>query len=128
MYNLIIDLPKKRFTYILSKIKIWWSLNDEQFISLIKEAKEFTYSSKTEDELKEISKRFIENENNIKSLFYKPNLIKNIIENAIITILTITNSNIKDLENNFILLNVEDCSIFPLSNIPFYYNYKKWLK
>ena len=96
MYNLIIDLPKKRFTYILSKIKIWWSLNDEQFISLIKEAKEFTYSSKAEDELKEISKRFIEYENNIKSLFYKPNLIKNIIENAIITILTITNSNMKD--------------------------------
>ena len=58
----------------------------------------------------------------IKNLFNNNKLIKDILENALITILTNEKENLEGLKNNFCLLSIQNISICPLVNLPFKYN------
>ena len=58
----------------------------------------------------------------IKNLFNNNKLIKDILENALITILTNEKEKLEEQKNNFSLLFVQNISICPLVNLPFKYN------
>ena len=58
----------------------------------------------------------------IKNLFNNNKLIKDILENALITILTNEKEKLEEQKNNFSLLSVQNISICPLVNLPFKYN------
>lgn len=94
------------------------SLTDEKFIELVSEAKEYALKNKKKYELSQIENKFKKEEKNIKSLFSKAKIVKDILQNAILTIL-INKCEEKDLNNNFSLLSIDDITFMPLVNLPF---------
>ena len=74
------------------------------------------------DYVEKIKATLLEYEKEIKGLFLNNKLIKDILENALITILTNEEADIKEQDNNFSLLTINSISKCPLINLPFKYD------
>ena len=99
-------------------LEFYKTLSDEEFINLVREAKNFALVDKTKSQLIEIENLFKNNEENIKSMFFKTKITKDIIQNAILSIL-ISEYDQNELEKNISFLSVNEASNMPLINIKF---------
>ena len=97
------------------------SLRDQEFINLVKESILFL-GNKNKDYIKYLNNNFRKYEKQIKSMFKLPQINKDIVENAILTILNNECKNENDKienENNFKLIFKSQSSITPLIELNF---------
>ena len=123
LYEMITSLSKNNKKVNKPKLPFSKSLSDEKFMKLVNESIAYCESQKTLDEINEIKKKFEKEITNIKELFLKPRLIKDIMENCILSIL-VNPYNKKQINNNISCLSIKNIAFFPLLNIPFTYNSK----
>lgn len=125
LYQILISLAHKNNEIgDMPAVPFGNSLTDDEFIELVKKAIVFGRNNKTDSELLEIKNNFENNENNIKELFFRPKLIKDIMESCILAIL-VSPYNRDELHNNISFLSIKMVSCFPLINIPFTINNNK---
>ena len=125
LYQMLISLTdEKKLSGDMPEVRFGDSLTDDEFIELVKKAIDFCRNNKTDSELLEIKNYFESNESNIKELFFRPKLIKDIMESCILAIL-VSPYNRNELHNNFSFLSIKIVSYFPLINIPFTVNNHK---
>ena len=98
-------------------------LTDNEFVDLVDKSIKYCNNTKEEAQLLVIKDNFQKKKDSIKSLFLKPRILKDIFENAILTIL-ISDYDINVINTNFSLLLINDSSYDPLANIPFSHNDK----
>jgi len=122
LYSLIKNMKKTDNKYSFPILKFNQSLNDKDFMEIIKNSIKYFSGKMSYDYVEKVKARLLEYENEIKGLFFNNKLIKDILENSLITILTNEETNIKEQENNFSLLNINIISKCPLINIPFEYD------
>ena len=72
--------------------------------------------------IENLKERLKKHKKEIEDLFHKNKLIKDILENALITILSNVEGKIEEQNNNFSLLSIDNISVCLLINIPFKYN------
>ena len=101
------------------------SLSDDEFLSLTEEAVQYALATKTPVQIQDLKIRFANEKKNIIELFQKEKIIKDILENSILSIL-INEYDENELGNHFSFLNVDDVSACPLINLPFSYNKKSF--
>ena len=97
------------------------SFTDQEFINLVKESILFC-ENKNKDYIKYLNNKFRKYEKQIKSMFKLPQINKDIVENAILTILNNECKNENDKienENNFKLIFKSQSSITPLIELNF---------
>ena len=123
LYKLLISLKKRHNKFETPKFPFSQSLNDNEFIELVKQYINYCENNKTLDELTHIRNIFEKEETNIKELFTSPELIKDIMENSILSILVNPYDKMQ-LKNNISFLSLKNISFYPLINIPFIYNNK----
>ena len=122
LYTLIKDMKKTDDKYSFPFLKFNQSLNDKEFMEIIKNSINYFSGKMSNDYVEKIKTRLLEYENEIKGLFLNDKLIKDILENALITILTNEEADIKEQDNNFSLLTINSISKCPLIKLPFKYN------
>ena len=130
LFSILVSLTKDSYTnkstiFQSPKLPFGQILTDENFLTLVSECAEYCKFTKSSDELTKITDKFINEEDNIKQLFYRPCIIKNLVENSIITIL-VNPYKEDEIENNISLLSIKDSSYIPLVNIPFIYNKRNY--
>ena len=101
------------------------SLDDEEFLKLVKLAKDYSINTKTSKQNETIVNRFIIDKKYIINLFKKEKIIKDILQNAILSIL-INEFDGNELTNNFNYLKIEDVSPCPLIFLPFQHDNKNY--
>lgn len=84
-------------------------LSDEEFLDLVDIAKEYAFQTKTNEEIGIIKNEFERNKKYIIELFDKSRIIKDILENAILSVL-INEYSANELSNNFNYLTIDDAS------------------
>lgn len=77
-------------------------LSDLQFIKLFEECILFANYNLSKDDHEKIKKRLLESEYDLNSLFTSPQILKDLKENALLTILTSNNKD--DQDDNFSIL------------------------
>ena len=93
-------------------------LTDREFIDLLKECVSYANYKLESDNLEDIKNRLLkEYLPALKNLFNRGQIVKDIIENALITILTTSTE--KDQEDNFSLLRVENSTGSPIVSMDF---------
>lgn len=92
-------------------------LSDLEFIILFKNCVKYANYKLNNDSLKDIKKNLLDRIDNIKNLFKCPQILKDLKENALLSILTSIES--EDQTDNFNLLNVQYSSITPLIKMNF---------
>ena len=100
-------------------------LNDEEFLKLVRAAKDYCNKTKSSKQNEILRNKFINNKKYIVDLFKKERIIKDLLENAILSIL-INEFDDNELDNNFNYLTVEDISPCPMINLVFNYKNKKF--
>ena len=121
LYNSLISLKKNDISVDMPKLPFSQSLSDSKFIDLINESISYCESDKNFAQISEIIKLFTKEENNIKELFLRPKLIKDIMQNALLSVL-VNPFEIKQINNNISYLSLKNISYQPLVNIPCTYN------
>ena len=121
LYNSLISLKKSDISVNMPKLPFSQSLSDEKFIDLINESISYCESDKNCAQISDIIKIFTNQEKNIKELFLRPKLIKDIMQNALLSIL-VNPYEIKQINNNISYLSLKNISYQPLVNLPFTYN------
>ena len=96
-------------------------LNDEEFLTIVSDAKIYSFKTKTSEQSEIIRNKFINNKKYIVDLFNKERIIKDILENAILSVL-INKFDDEELRNNFNYLSIDDASPCPLINLTFNYD------
>ncbi len=122
LYSLIYNMKKTNNKYSFPILKFDQSLNDKEFMEIMQNSINYISGQMDNDYIKKIKAKLLNYENEIKNLFLNNKLIKDILENALITILTSEGTDIKEQENNLSLLTVDNISTCPLVNLPFTYN------
>ena len=122
LFSLVSTLPKTK-NKIVKKPNIYFNkyLSDEEFLNFVSEAKEYAFKTKTLEQMQIIINKFKNNKGNILELFNKTRIIKDILENAILSIF-INEFSDNELDNNFNYLTIDDASPCPLINMYFNYN------
>ena len=120
--NKIIDLiknMKKTTTKIeLPCLTYGKQLTDDQFINLFEECIKYANYNLAPDEIEKIKSRLINSHLlALKNLFKRSQTLKDVIENALLTILTDTKK--EDQEDNYKLLNIERTTATPILNMNF---------
>ena len=92
-------------------------LSDLQFIKLFKECILFANYNLSKDDHEKIKKRLIDSEYDLNNLFISPQILKDLKENALLTILTSNNKD--DQDDNFSILKTQYTSVTPLINLDF---------
>ena len=100
-------------------------LNDEEFLELVSAAKDYSNKTKSSEQNEIIKNKFIANKKYIEDLFKKERIIKDLLENAILSIL-INDFDYNELDNNFNYLTVEDISPCPMISLKFNYKNKNF--
>ena len=109
LFSILVSLTKdsntnKSTIFQSPKLPFGQILTDENFLTLVSECVEYCKFTKSSDELTKITDKFMNEEDNIKQLFYRPSIIKNLVENSIITIL-VNPYKEDEIENNISLLS-----------------------
>ena len=120
--NKIIDLiknMKKSTTKIeLPCLTYGKQLADDEFINLFEECIKYANYNLPNDEIEKIKSRLITSHLlALKNLFKRSQILKDVIENALLTILTEQNED--DQEDNYKLLNIERTTGTPILNMNF---------
>ena len=105
----------------LPKLKYGKSLSDEEFISLLKECISFANYNLPNAQIEKMKNKLLyEYYSTISNLFKYPQIIKDLMENALLTILTSNNED--DQEDNYELLKIKDCTMTPFIQLDFKHN------
>ena len=120
--NKIIDLiknMKKSTTKIeLPCLTYGKQLADDEFINLFEECIKYANYNLPPDEIEKIKSRLITSHLlALKNIFKRSQILKDVIENALLTILTEQNED--DQEDNYKLLNIERTTATPILNMNF---------
>ena len=122
LFNLLFNFEPAKENISLKNLSINKSLSDGDFINIVKVARNHISRKMNTKYLEELKEKFNIYKNEIQGLFMKKKIVKDLIESAIINILT-TDEDIKEQENNFSMLVINDVTL-PLINLPFRYNNK----
>ena len=106
--NVVMDLPKLPYGK---------GLSDSEFINLFEKCVDYANYKLDPDQLEKLKQRLLNLEYFIKNVFGLPKILKDLKENALLTLL-VTNDN-KEQMDNFNLLKVEYSSISPLVEMNF---------
>ena len=116
---------KKANNIIKPNVTYGHHLNDEEFLNLVSAAKDYSNKTKSSEQNKIIENKFIANKKYIEDLFKKERIIKDLLENAILSLL-INDFDVNELDNNFNYLTVEDISPCPMISLTFNYKNKNY--
>ena len=122
LYNLISNMEKTDNIYPFPILEFNKSLEDEDFHKIIEEAINYICGKMNSKYTENLKVKLANYKTQIKNFFNNNKLIKDILENALITILTNEKEKLEEQKNNFSLLSVQNISICPLVNLPFKYN------
>ena len=93
-------------------------LTDDEFIHLLEECIKYANYNLSEDEIEKIKSRLITTHlPALKNLFKRTQILKDVIENALLTILTAKGKT--EQEDNFNLLNIQRTTATPILNMDF---------
>lgn len=116
--SIIANMQKSNSIVELPSLPYGEPLTDDEFINLLKQCVEYASSNLSEKEIEIIKNKFIkDNKASLANLFKRGKALKDVIENAILTILTSNNEN--DQEDNFNLLNIERSTATPIVEMTF---------
>ena len=120
--NKIIDLiksMKKTTTKIdLPRLTYGKQLTNDEFINLFEECIKYANYNLPSDEIEKIKSRLLTSHIlALKNLFKRGQILKDVIENALLTILTETKK--EDQDDNYKLLNIERTTATPILNMNF---------
>ena len=87
-------------------------------MDIVKERVKYISSNYDKNYINILKNEFIKYETEIKNIFVNNKLMKDIKENAIISILYLEKYDKKDFDNNFSFLGVQNITTIPLINIP----------
>lgn len=118
MINIIKSMNKSNHFQEFPKLPFGKQLSDDEFIELLKKTVFYANYKLDYNRIENLKNRFInDNSAALQNLFHRGRIVKDILENAIITILT---TNIEtEQEDNFKLLNVENATAAPILNMKF---------
>ena len=116
--DIIANMTKSNVITELPSLPYGKHLTDDEFITLLKECVDYANYKFSENEIEIIKKKFlINNKAALEDLFKRGQALKDVIENAMLTILT-SNSKL-DQEDNFRLLTIERTTATPIIQMNF---------
>lgn len=116
--NIIGNMKKSYSIAELPSLPYGKQLTDDEFIGLLNECVDYANSKFSEKEIEEIKNKFINDYNTaLVELFERGRALKDVIENAILTILTSDNKS--EQGDNFNLLNIERSTATPIIQMEF---------
>ena len=121
LYDLLTSMKIKdniRIKNVSEKFIYGKSLGDIDFMDIVKERVKYISSNYDKNYINILKNEFIKYETEIKNIFVNNKLMKDIKENAIISILYLEKYDKKDFDNNFSFLGVQNITTIPLINIP----------
>ena len=118
VFYILSNLKKSNKAVELPKLPYGKALSDDEFIRLLEECVEYSNYHLEENTLNKMKKKLIkDNYFVINDLFSNNQIKKDIIQNALLTILTTDNK--KDQQDNFNLLEIGNVSSTPLIKMEF---------
>jgi hypothetical protein len=116
--NILSGLKKSKKAATLPKLPYGQSLSDDEFISLLEKCVEYSNYHLKKETIEEMKKKLTEYYSYvINDIFSEIKIKKDIIQNALLTILTTDNN--KDQQDNYDLLSMTKISSIPLIQMEF---------
>ena len=127
LFDMISIIKKINIKYPFPNLEFNKSLNDDEFMEKVKDSINYICGKMNGDYIEHLRQKLMNCETQIKNLFNNNKIIKDILQNALITLLTNDDNNsdcINEENKNLSLLNINNISACPLVNLPFKYNNK----
>ena len=116
--QIIKSMNKSKIEAQLPKLPYGIQLNDDEFINLLNDCVSYANYKFTSKEINEMKTRLLNDYNRaIDNLFKRPQIVKDVIENAFLALLTSENKNERD--DNYHLLNIDHTTGTPIIKMKF---------
>ena len=118
MIDIITNMKKSNISKELPSLPFGKALSDQEFIAFLKECVEYANYHLNQENIEKIKNKLLKDHiETLENLFSNGKITKDILQNALITIITTDNE--KDQKDNFDLLNINYLSATPLIKLDF---------